>query len=82
LIVLMSLALTVTLSLLLPAVSPLPLGWPYRLATASAGIFLLLVPAYQLYQRQDGRLAAALFDRASYYPLAQLAIIMAFVLLA
>ena len=81
-IVLLTLALTVTFSLLLPRVSPLALGWPYLLATALAGILLLLKPAYDLFQQQtEGRMAARLFDRASYYPMAQLAIIAVFVLL-
>jgi 4-hydroxybenzoate polyprenyltransferase len=80
-IVLLSLGLTVIISLLLPRVSPLVLGWPYLLASTVVGIFLLLKPAYLLYQRQEGRVAAELFDKASYYPLAQLAIITVFVLL-
>lgn len=80
-IVLLTLALTVTFSLLLPRVSPLSLGWPYLLATAVAGIFLLLKPGYDLFRQQtEGRMAAKLFDRASYYPMAQLAIITVFVL--
>jgi len=82
LIVLLTLALTVTISLLLPNVSPLALGWPYLLTTALVGIFLLLKPGYDLFRQQsEGRMAARLFDRASYYPLAQLTIVTAFVLL-
>lgn len=81
-IVLFTLALTVTFSLLLPRVSPLPLSWPYLFATAMAGLLLLLKPGYDLYRQQtEGRMAARLFDRASYYPMAQLAIIAIFVLL-
>ncbi len=79
-IVLLSLGLTVIISLMLPMVSFLSLGWPYLLASAIAGFFLLLIPGYRLYQRQEGRLAAELFNKASYYPLAQLAIIAAFVI--
>lgn len=81
LLVLLFLGLTVVISLILPRVSLLSLGWPYLVATAIAGVFLLLIPGYRLYQRQEGRLAAELFNRASYYPLAQLAIITAFVIL-
>lgn len=80
-IVLLSLGITVIISLLLPAVSPLSLGWPYLLATGAAGIFLLLRPGYRLYQRQEGRVAAELFDKASYYPLAQLVLVSVFVIL-
>jgi 4-hydroxybenzoate polyprenyltransferase len=83
LIVLLTLTLTITFSLFLPRVSPLPLGWPYLLATALAGILLLIQPAYNLYQQQsEGRMAARLFDRASYYPMAQLIIVTLSVLLA
>lgn len=80
-IVLLALALTVTFSLILPRVSPLTLGLPYLLASALAGLILLIKPAYDLYNRQtESRAAAILFDRASFYPMAQLAIISAFVL--
>jgi 4-hydroxybenzoate polyprenyltransferase len=80
LLVLLSLGLAVLISLMLPLVSSLPLGWLYLAATAIAGFFLLLRPGYRLYQRREGRLAAELFNSASYYPLAQLAIITAFVI--
>ncbi len=80
-IVLLTLALTVTFSLLLPRVSPLALGWPYLLAAALAGFFLLLKPGYDLFkQQEEGRMAARLFDRASYYPMAQLVIVTVFVI--
>lgn len=79
-IVLLTLGLTVIFSLLLPRVSPLPLGWLYMTLSALAGIFLLLKPGYELYRRQsEGRLAAKLFDSASFYPMAQLILITAFV---
>ena len=83
LIVVVALSLTVVTSMFLPVVSPVPLGWPYMLASAAVGFMLLLKPGYQLFkQYQEGRLAAKLFDHASYYPLAQLAIIAIFVLLS
>jgi 4-hydroxybenzoate polyprenyltransferase len=81
LIVLVTLSLVVTISLFLSRASPLSLGSTFFIATAVAGVFLLLRPAYELYKQKDGRLAAKLFDNASYYPLAQLAIISVFVLL-
>lgn len=81
-LVLVALALTVMFSLLLPRVSPLSLGWPYLIATTLAGILLLIKPSYDLLRKQtDGRMAARLFDRASYYPMAQLVIVTIFVLL-
>lgn len=82
LLALTALTLTVMLSLFLPGVSPLALGWPYGLGAALIGLTLLLLPALRLYQNQhDPRAAAYLFDRASYYPLAQLSLITLFVLL-
>ncbi len=69
------LAGVVALSLLLPVMSPLPLGWPYRIAALAAGMVLLLGPALRLARTLDGRQAARLFDRSSVYPLAMLAII-------
>ncbi|GAB4547519.1 MAG: hypothetical protein Fur002_23600 [Anaerolineales bacterium] len=81
-IVFAALTLTVILSLFLPTLSPLQLGLPYLALSAAAGFFLLLLPGYQLLQTQDGKLAAKLFDKASYYPLAQLTLISIFALLS
>ncbi len=79
-IVLLTLGFTVIFSLLLPQASPLGLGWLYLLASAAAGGVLLLKPGYELFNKQrEARMAAKLFDNASYYPLAQLIIITAFV---
>lgn len=80
-IVIATLLITVVISMFLPLASPLTLGWPYLLASAAAGAFLLLRPGLQLARLQEGRLAAKLFDNASYYPMAQLVIITAFVLI-
>jgi 4-hydroxybenzoate polyprenyltransferase len=76
LIVLLALSLTVVISLTLPAVSPLPQTPLYLVGGILAGFFLLLIPGYQIFRSYDeGRLAAKLFDRASYYPLSMLVII-------
>jgi 4-hydroxybenzoate polyprenyltransferase len=80
-LVLVTLTLVVLASLFLPLMSALRLGLPYLLASATAGFVLLLWPAWQLYRGRQSRQAARLFDRASYYPLAQLALITVFVLL-
>lgn len=80
-LVLILLSLTVALSLVLVQLSPLALGWPFQLAVALAGLFLLILPAVGLVRTLDGRQAARLFDRASLYPLALLAIITVCVLL-
>lgn len=81
-LVVATLGLTVLLGLLLPLMSPLALGWPFRFACLAAGAGLLLWPALRLSRSLDGRDAARLFDRASLYPLAQLAIVLVFVLIA
>lgn len=80
-LVVVTLALAVITGLFLPLMSPLALGLPYLVASVAAGFFLLLLPGFQLYRSHEGRQAARLFDRASHYPLAQLAIITVFVLL-
>ena len=80
-VVLVALCVTVLLSLALPVMSPLALGWPYRLASLVIGGYLLLVPAVALLRSHEGRRAARLFDRASLYPLAQLVLILVFVLI-
>jgi 4-hydroxybenzoate polyprenyltransferase len=79
--VLAALVACVALSLCLPAMSPLPLGLPYLAASLAIGLYLLLWPALKLALSRDGRNAARLFDRASLYPVAQLALILVFVLL-
>ncbi|MCL4529392.1 MAG: UbiA family prenyltransferase [Chloroflexi bacterium] len=80
LIVIISLGLTVLISMFLPLISPINLGLPYLIASAAIGYLLLLKQGFRLYQLQEGGLAARLFDQASYYPLAQLAIISIFVI--
>ncbi len=69
----------VALSLLLPLMSPLALGWAFPLACLLAGGLLLLWPAVRLARSRDGALAAQLFDCASLYPLALLIIVTVFV---
>lgn len=80
-IVLLTLGITVITSLFLPLVSPLRLGMLYVLASAVTGSYFLLIPGWQLHRAHEGRQAAKLFDSASYYPLAQLLIIIVFVLI-
>lgn len=80
-IVIISLILCVITSLFLPIISPIRLGLAYILASLAAGFFLLLQPAFQLLRSRENRQAGKLFDRASYYPLAQLAIMTLFIIL-
>ena len=78
LIVITALALTVIASIFLPLISPAYLGLPYILASLIVGYVFLLKPGFQLYKFKEGRHAARLFDRASYYPLVQLTLITIF----
>src|SRR5690349_19190178 len=75
LIVLAALTITVIASAFLPLISPAHLGLPYILVSLIIGFILLLQPSFQLNKEKDGRYAAKLFDRASYYPVAQFALI-------
>ena len=75
LIVLAALTITVITSAFLPLLSPARLELPYILVSLIIGFVLLLVPSFQLNKERDGRNAAKLFDRASYYPVAQFALI-------
>ncbi len=77
-IVLIALVLTVMTSVFVPLISPARLGLLYVFASFMIGYFLLLRPGFELYKSSEGGLAARLFDRASYYPLAQLGLISAF----
>jgi 4-hydroxybenzoate polyprenyltransferase len=49
---------------------------PYVAAFFLAGFYLLLIPAYRLYKTKKRLHAQALFNRASYYPLALLLVVM------
>ena len=70
--VLGALALSVALSALLLWVAPLRFS-PLLVGLAlAAGGYLLLLPGYRLYRTKDPAQAAALFNRASAYPLAML----------
>lgn len=80
-VMLLAIIATLVLSYWLPAMSPLQLGMPYQIANLAIGVLLLLVPGVRLFRTLDGRLAARLFDRASFYPVAQLVLITVFVLL-
>jgi len=75
LIVVSALTATVIASAFLPTISPVNLGIPYIALSLIIGYIFLLQPALQLNKNKEGRDAAKLFDRASYYPMAQFALI-------
>jgi 4-hydroxybenzoate polyprenyltransferase len=69
-IIVCALTLAVAMSVALFWLTPARLGGIYFAAALPAGIFLLLMPAWRLYTGRTAALASALFNRASYYPLA------------
>ena len=77
-VVLVALLISVGLSGFLQQVSPARLGWLFAGGTLLLGTVLLLRPAYRLSRLKEARLAARLFDRASYYPLSMLALVIGF----
>ena len=80
-VVLIALLATLALGWFLPLMSPLALGLRFQLGMLAIGVILLLVPGIQLFRSHEGRRAARLFDRASLYPLALLALVTGFVLI-
>jgi 4-hydroxybenzoate polyprenyltransferase len=80
-IIMLTLTLTVMVSPLLLFLSQATYAASYPLLILAAGCYLLLAPAQRLFRSQDRRDAMALFDRASYFPLAMLlAVVIAVVL--
>ena len=74
-IILGSLILSVMLALVVFYVSPISFEFPYMVASASTGLFFFVLPAALLYKTKVSPYAMALFNMASYYPLAMLIIV-------
>jgi 4-hydroxybenzoate polyprenyltransferase len=70
-----SLFVAVVMSFLLFCAISYKIGLPYVVVSLAIGCFFLLLPAYKLYKTRDRFHAAALFNRASYYPLALLVVV-------
>lgn len=70
------LAAALFLNLTLFWIAPLRFGAPYLVAAVAVNYFLLLHPALRLAERRQRRDAMALFNRASYYPLANLVLVL------
>lgn len=73
-VILGSLGITVALSLILCRLAPSPGGGWYPVGALAAGAYFLLCPALGLIREGTPRQASILFNRASFYPLAMLAI--------
>ena len=74
-IILISLFLAVGMNVALFQITPEHFPFPYVFTALLAGLYLLLLPAYRLSRSRERRHAMALFNRASYYPLALLLIV-------
>jgi 4-hydroxybenzoate polyprenyltransferase len=75
-IILGSLTLSLALNLLLFQLAPAKLPLPFSALSLVAGLYLLLVPALRLYRTKIRQQALVLFNKASYYPLAVLVIVL------
>jgi 4-hydroxybenzoate polyprenyltransferase len=75
-LILASLAIAVGLSLVLFWVTPNRFGLQYLVGSLIAGFVLLLRPAQRLHQGKSPGEAIALFNRASYYPVIMLFVVM------
>jgi len=75
-IIFSSLAVALALSLVMFWVSPAKLGLPYLAGALFSGFYFLVLPAHRLFRIKGVEEASALFNRASYYPLAMLLVTM------
>jgi 4-hydroxybenzoate polyprenyltransferase len=74
-IVLSSLILAVALNAILLGFSRVGTKLPLVALSATAGLYLLLIPAYRLFKTRQMSQASILFNRASYYPLTLLVVV-------
>ena len=75
-IVLVTLSISLALSVVLFRTVPLRLPLPFYTAAVIIGFYLLIIPAFRLFRNRDRDAAAALFNRASWYPLALLIVVL------
>jgi 4-hydroxybenzoate polyprenyltransferase len=74
-IILGSIMLTVILSGVLLVLSNVAFGLPFILTFAFVGFYFLLLPTIKLFKTEDSSYAMILFNKASYYPLALLGVV-------
>jgi 4-hydroxybenzoate polyprenyltransferase len=70
-----SIILTVILSGILLILSPITFELPFIIAFAFVGFYFLLLPTIKLYRTEESSHAMILFNKASYYPLALLVVV-------
>ena len=74
-IILATLIMTIVMNVLLFWLASGRFELPFVVASFVAGVYLLMVPAFQLYKTKQPGHALVLFNRASFYPLALLVLI-------
>jgi 4-hydroxybenzoate polyprenyltransferase len=74
-IIISSIILTLVFTVILLPLSHITFELPYLLGFMSIGAYLLLIPAVKLYKTEKISHAMALFNKASYYPLLLLIVI-------
>lgn len=74
-IILGSLSLTAVLNLFLYCLVPTNFNFTYVILSLIASAYLLVIPAFRLFKTKERQHALVLFNRASYYPLALLAVV-------
>ncbi len=75
-IILVSLGIAVGVSLILFSLSKTPFELPFVVFVLLVGGYLLLLPAYRLFRTPTRACAMALFNRASYYPMSLLLVVL------
>ena len=70
-----SIMLTLILSGVLLTLSPLNFGLPFIIGFALVGFYFLLLPTITLFRTDESSHAMILFNKASYYPLAMLVVV-------
>jgi 4-hydroxybenzoate polyprenyltransferase len=80
-IILSSLIVAVALNAILLSFSRVEAKLPAVVASACAGIYLLLIPAHRLSKTKEKPRASILFNKASYYPLAVLVVVSIIILI-
>lgn len=75
-IILVSLGIAVGVSLILFSLSQTPFELPFVGFVLLVGGYLLLLPAYRLFRTPTRACAMALFNRASYYPMSLLLVVL------
>jgi 4-hydroxybenzoate polyprenyltransferase len=74
-ILLLCIILALILNMVLYYFSPGETVLPYVIASLIVGIYLLLLPAFRIYKTKEHPHAMALFNKASYYPVAILGVV-------